>query len=60
VWGDTVNLASRMESTGVPGLIQVTGEVERRLHGRFRLESRGEIDIKGKGPMETFFLVGRA
>jgi class 3 adenylate cyclase len=60
VWGDTVNVASRMESTGVPGRIQVTGAVERRLHDRFRLASRGEIDIKGKGPMETFFLEARA
>lgn len=60
VWGDTVNVASRMESTGIAGRVQVTPAVERRLRGRFRLESRGEIDIKGKGPMETFFLVGRA
>lgn len=60
VWGDTVNLASRMESTGVPGRIQVTGAVERRLRDRFVMTSRGEIDIKGKGPMETFFLLGEA
>ena len=60
VWGDTVNLASRMESTGVPGRVQVTPAVERRLRERFRLESRGQVEIKGKGPMETFFLVGRA
>ncbi len=60
LWGDTVNVASRMESTGVPGRIQVTGAVERRLRDRFVLTSRGEIDVKGKGPMETFFLVGEA
>ena len=60
VWGDTVNLASRMESTGVAGRIQVTGAVEERLRDRYRLESRGLVDIKGKGPMETFFLLGRA
>ena len=60
VWGDTVNVASRMEATGVAGRVQVTPAVEQRLRGRFRLESRGEVDIKGKGRMETFFLVGRA
>ena len=60
VWGDTVNLASRMESTGVAGQIQVTGAVEERLRDRYRLESRGLVDIKGKGPMETFFLLERA
>lgn len=60
VWGDTVNLASRMESTGIAGRIQVTGAVEERLRDRYRLESRGIVDIKGKGPMETFFLLDRA
>lgn len=60
IWGDTVNVASRMESTGVPGRIQVTGAVERRLRDRFVLASRGEIEVKGKGRMETFFLVGEA
>jgi class 3 adenylate cyclase len=60
VWGDTVNVASRMEQTGVPGRIQVTGAVEHRLRDRFRMESRGELDIKGKGLMETFFLVDEA
>jgi hypothetical protein len=48
-----------MESTGVPGRVQVTPAVERRLRGRFHLESRGDVEIKGKGVMETFFLVGR-
>ncbi|MFL5757512.1 MAG: adenylate/guanylate cyclase domain-containing protein [Chloroflexota bacterium] len=58
VWGDTVNVASRMESTGVPGRIQVTATVEERLRPRFRFEPRGFVDVKGKGPMPTFFLLG--
>jgi class 3 adenylate cyclase len=57
VWGDTVNVASRMESTGEAGRIQVTAAVEARLRHRFELETRGLVDIKGKGPMETYFLV---
>jgi adenylate cyclase len=60
VWGDTVNLASRMESLGIPGRIQVTHAVRERLHGAFTFESRGLIDVKGKGPMPTWFLTDRA
>jgi class 3 adenylate cyclase len=59
VWGDTVNLASRMESHGVPGRVQVTQAVMDRLQGTFRLEARGLIDVKGKGPLPTFLLLGR-
>jgi class 3 adenylate cyclase len=59
IWGDTVNLASRMESHGVPGRIQVTGAVHERLAREFRLEARGLVDVKGKGPMPTWFLAGR-
>ena len=51
VWGDTVNVASRMESTGEPGRIQVTAAVETRLRDRFELEPRGVFDVKGIGPM---------
>jgi class 3 adenylate cyclase len=58
VWGDTVNVASRMESTGEAGRIQVSGAVESRLRQRFELQPRGLIDVKGKGPMSTYFLVG--
>jgi class 3 adenylate cyclase/PAS domain-containing protein len=60
VWGDAVNMASRMESLGVPGRIQVTGAIEERLRDRFAFEPRGLIDVKGKGPTPTWFLVGRA
>jgi adenylate cyclase len=60
VWGDTVNLASRMESQGVPGRIQVSHAVMERLGDGFRCEPRGLIDIKGKGPTPTYFLVGRS
>jgi class 3 adenylate cyclase len=57
VWGDTVNLASRMESLGVPGRVQVTHAVMERLTGTFELEARGLIDVKGKGPTPTYLLV---
>jgi class 3 adenylate cyclase len=56
LWGDTVNLASRMESTGVPGDIQVTRSVYERLKGKFEFESRGVIQVKGKGEIETWLL----
>lgn len=57
VWGDTVNLASRMESLGVPGRVQVTQAVMERLGSSFRTESRGLIEVKGKGPTPTYLLV---
>src|SRR5207244_11470816 len=59
VWSDTVNTASRMESSGAPGRIQVTEETYRRLSLTHRFESRGQIDVRGKGAMTTYFLVGR-
>lgn len=58
LWGDTVNIASRMESTGVPGRIQITGETRALIEDDSNCENRGTIDVKGKGPMETWYLVG--
>jgi class 3 adenylate cyclase len=58
VWGDTVNVASRLESSGVPGEIQVTAELRDRLAGRFRFRARGEVDLKGKGRRTTYLLLG--
>ena len=60
LWGDTVNTASRMESSGAPGEIQVTREVYEQLKGRFALVSRGMVQVKGKGEMETYLLNGEA
>ncbi len=59
LWGDTVNTASRMESTGVPGRVQVTARVVDALDDRYVFEPRGEIEVKGKGRMRAWFLVGR-
>ena len=59
IWSDTVNTASRMESSGAPGRIQVTEETQSRLSLTHRFECRGQIDVKGKGPMTTYFLIGR-
>ncbi len=56
LWGDTVNLASRMESAGLPDSIQVTSAVYERLKDLFAFEPRGAIDIKGKGPIEVWLL----
>ena len=58
LWGDTVNTASRMESSGVSGRINVTARVESALRGRFDFEPRGEIVIKGKGAVPAYFLLG--
>jgi class 3 adenylate cyclase len=59
IWGDTVNMASRMESLGVPGRVQVTHQVMERLADTFRLEARGLVDVKGKGPTPAYFLIDR-
>jgi adenylate cyclase len=59
VWGDAVNVAARMETTGVAGKIQISQSVHERLKDQFVLEARGEIEVKGKGSMQTWFLVGR-
>jgi adenylate cyclase len=58
LWGDTVNTASRMESAGTPGRIQVTRATYERLRDEFILEPRGSIPVKGKGKLETWYLVG--
>ncbi len=59
VWGDTVNVASRMESHGSPGEVQVSEAVYEAAKDAFDFEPRGEITVKGKGAMKTFFLRGR-
>jgi len=60
LWGDTVNLASRMESCGIPGQIQVTEATYHLLKDRFILEKRdAAVNVKGKGVMSTYFLLGR-
>lgn len=58
VWGDAVNLAARMESTDTEGRIQVPHEVYQRLKDDFVFEDRGEIAVKGKGLVHTWYLVG--
>ena len=58
LWGDSVNTASRMESHGVPGEIQVSEATRNLLDGNFTFTDRGIIDVKGKGPMRTYFLLG--
>jgi class 3 adenylate cyclase len=59
IWSDTVITASRMESSGAAGRIQVTEEMYRRLRLTHTFERRGQVEIKGKGPMMTYFLMGR-
>jgi guanylate cyclase len=57
VWGDTVNTASRMESHGVPGRVQISGATYCRVSDAFECEPRGKIEIKGKGLIETWLVV---
>ncbi|HWO20567.1 MAG TPA: adenylate/guanylate cyclase domain-containing protein, partial [Kofleriaceae bacterium] len=58
LWGDTVNLASRMESTGLPGRIQVTEATYALLRDLFEFEERGPIEVKGKGQLSVYLLLG--
>ena len=58
LWGDAVNTASRMESHGTPGSIQITRETYELIKGEFVCEPRGTIQVKGKGEMQTWYLVG--
>ena len=60
LWGDTVNIASRMESHGLEGAIQVSEICYRLLRSRYELEERGVIQVKGRGEMRTYWLKGRA
>jgi adenylate cyclase len=60
VWGDAVNVASRMEETDEAGMIQVSQETYELLRGKFVLERRGLVEVKGKGRMVTWRLIGRA
>lgn len=59
LWGDAVNVASRMESQGLPGKIQVTEETYHLLQHKYCFEQWGKVNIKGKGEMTTYLLVGR-
>jgi class 3 adenylate cyclase len=56
LWGDTVNLASRMESGGIPDSVQVTRPVYEQLKGQFVFKPRGAIEVKGKGSIEAWLL----
>ena len=53
-------MASRMEELGLPGRIQITKATADLIAGRFRVERRGMVEVKGKGQIETFFVAGRA
>lgn len=59
LWGDTVNMASRMESQGIPGCIQITEDTYTVLQGKYQFEERGIIQVKGKGDMMTYLLKDR-
>ena len=59
IWGDTVNLASRMESHGLPGRIHVSPQTSRILAGRYDLEPRGLINLRSIGKIKTTFLIGK-
>ena len=60
VWGDTVNVASRLESSAEPNRIQVSEPVAETLRGSFDLEPQGTVDLKGKGETKAYLLRGPA
>ncbi len=59
LWGDSVNIASRMESQGVAGAIQITEALADRLKERYQVEKRGKVEVKGRGAMVAYLLTKR-
>jgi class 3 adenylate cyclase len=59
LWGDTVNTASRMESSGEAGRVQCSETTYLLLKDKFEFEERGMIEVKGKGAMKTYFITGQ-
>lgn len=59
LWGDTVNIASRMESQGIPGAIQLTTQTYKLLRDKYHFKKQGVIQVKGKGKMMTYLLIGK-
>ena len=59
LWGDTVNIANRMEATGEGQKIQVTPELYQILKDKFVLQRRGHVAVKGRGQMTTYWLLGK-
>ena len=57
LWGDTVNTASRMESHGMVGRIQVSAATYRHVRDTYQFEERGEVEVKGKGRLRTYLLI---
>jgi adenylate cyclase len=57
LWGDAVNTASRMESTGAPGRIQITETTRSLIEDDFATEPGGTVEVKGKGPMPVWYLI---
>ncbi|RMG81413.1 MAG: adenylate/guanylate cyclase domain-containing protein, partial [Bacteroidetes bacterium] len=56
IWGDAVNLAARMEQSGVPGKVNISRHTFELVRGKFRTEYRGKIEAKNKGPVEMYFI----
>ena len=56
LWGDAVNTASRMESHGIPGIVHISASTYKHIKNEFHIESRGKIEVKGKGKMSTYIL----
>ena len=59
IWGETVNIASRLETQGIPGRVHVSAATWRQVDTLFDGEARGAIDLRGHGPMETYTILGR-
>ena len=59
IWGETVNIASRLEVHGVPGLVHVSAATRRNVADLFDVEPRGPMQLRGYGPMETYTIAGR-
>jgi class 3 adenylate cyclase len=59
IWGETVNIASRLESQGIPGRVHISAATWRLVHEQFDAEPRGPIHLRGQGPLETFTVLRR-